>query len=77
MSEIVVIRVISGEAEAEALLDRLELIMGLPGERVPGARRYDLSGTRDWLIAVASMRAHLEELDPEWERRLDLQVNTN
>ena len=76
MSEVVVIRVMSGEAEAEPLLDRLEVLMGLRGERVPGGRRYDLSDTKDWLIAVASMRAHLEEVDPEWERHLDLQVNT-
>ena len=75
MSEALVIRIISRGSEAEDLLDRLEVLMGLRAERVPDGRRYDLSDTKDWLIAVASMRVHLEEMDPDWERHLDIQVN--
>ena len=72
MSEIVVIRRISDSAQADAILDRLEAITGLYGERIEGGRRYDLTGSRDWLIAIASIRAQLAEIASDWEHHLDL-----
>jgi 8-oxo-dGTP pyrophosphatase MutT (NUDIX family) len=68
--EAVVIRKYAGDGEAERLLDELELIVGLHGEPVDDGRRYDLTESRDWVIAIASMEGQLEKISAAWRDHL-------
>ena len=70
MVEAVVIRKSPGNGEAERLLDELEVVVGIHGEHVVDGRRYDLTESRDWVIAIASMEGQLDELSSGWREHL-------
>jgi hypothetical protein len=70
----VVIRKRTEGAEADQILDRLEAVTGLNGERAEGARRYGLGESRDLVIAMASIRGQLEEISSTWQTHLELDL---
>jgi hypothetical protein len=65
---------VAADAESERILDELELAVGIHGTRVDGTWSYDLGSSRDWLVAVTSIRAQLDQIAPDWQDRLDLAV---
>jgi hypothetical protein len=67
----IVVRRRDGDAEAESILDRLEATTGVPGRRFEDGRTYDLSASRDWLVTVTSMRAHLDAVSEDWPAELE------
>jgi hypothetical protein len=60
--------------EAERILDQLETITGLHAEEVGGTRRYNLDESKDLLIAMASIKGHLNEISDTWPTHLELDV---
>jgi hypothetical protein len=61
-------------AEAERILDQLEIITGLHAEQVEGARRYNLDESKDVLIAMASIKGHLDAISGAWPTHLELDI---
>ncbi len=66
MAVTVVIRVLGPVAEAERILDELELVTGLHGERVEVGRSYDLTEAKDLMIAMASIRDSSTLISATW-----------
>ena len=66
----VTVRPLQSGAEVDRILDQLELRTGLRGRHRDGGRHYDLSHSRDWVIGITSMRAHLDAIAPDWRKRL-------
>jgi hypothetical protein len=60
--------------EAARILDRLESVTGLGGERVEGGRSYDL-GESDLIVAMASIRGHLDSISATWPMHVQLEVD--
>ena len=65
---------VARDPEAARILDQLEAVTGLHGEHVGDGRRYDLSGSRDWVIALASMKAELAEISNAWSTHLSFEL---
>ena len=63
-------------SEPDRILDQLELVTGLHGEHVEGARRYNLDESRDLLIAMASIKGHLDEISDTWPTHLSIDVES-
>ncbi len=73
MSTTVVIRKLTKGTEATRILDQLESVIGLSGERVEDGRRYDLSDD-DLIIAMASINGQLDEISDTWATHLEIEV---
>jgi hypothetical protein len=69
----VVVRQLTNGTEAAEILDRLESVIGLSGERVEGGRSYDL-GENDLIIAMASIRWHLDAISATWPSHVQIDV---
>ena len=69
----ILIRRRGADAPGDELLDRLEVMLDVRGEPVEGGRSYDLTGSKDWVVAIASMRGQLDEISPTWEEHLEFE----
>jgi hypothetical protein len=72
----VVVRQLTNGTEGERILDQLESVTGLHGERVEAGRRYDLSDSRDLVIAMASIKGQLDAISDEWPIHLEIDVDS-
>jgi hypothetical protein len=70
----IVARKLTTGSEAERILDQLERVTGLHGEHVEGGRRYNLSETKDLIIAMASLKGHLDEISATWPTHVTIGV---
>lgn len=69
----VFVRQLTTGTEAAEILDRLEGAIGLAGEHVEGGRSYDL-GESDLIIAMASIRWHLDAISATWPSHVRIDV---
>jgi hypothetical protein len=70
----VTFRRLTNGTEGETILDQLETATGLHGERVDAGRRYDLSDSRDLMIAMASIKGQLDTISASWPIHLEIDV---
>jgi hypothetical protein len=70
----VVARKLTTGTESDRILDQLERVTGLHGQHVEGGRRYNLSETKDLVIAMASLKAQLDEISATWPIHLTIGV---
>jgi hypothetical protein len=71
----VVVRKLTDGTEADFILDQLERITGLHGERFDGGRRLDLTDSKDLVIAMASIRGQLDAISDTWPIHLGLELD--
>jgi hypothetical protein len=71
----ILIRQLGSGAEGARILDRLESATGIHGERVEGGRRYDMDASRDLVVAMASITAHLDAITDAWRTYIQIDVD--
>ena len=74
MPTTVVIRKLTNGTEADRILDQLEDATGLHGERVEAGRSYDLSESKDLIIAMTSIKGQLDAISDTWSVHLELDL---
>ncbi len=70
----VFIRQLTNGTEANRILDALEAVTGLHGEPVEGGRSYNLDDSRDFVIAMASIKGQLDAISDTWPIHLGMDV---
>jgi hypothetical protein len=70
---VVVILKRTNGTEAERILDDLERLIEVAGERFEGGRRFTLLSAADWDAAASSLMAKLNAVSDTWPIHLSIQ----